>query len=139
MNRSNLKMTLLPGLFIIIISSVLITGCSKKETANNNEDNKQSKQKTEQIENLTINLPTMQNETCKRNIESAVKKLNGIENINVAVKDKLAHIDFDKSKIDITQIEDAITSAGYDANDKKADQGAYKKLIDSCKLPEDRK
>lgn len=139
MNRSNLKKILLPGIFIIAISTMLITGCNKKETANNTEDKLQSKQQSEQIENLTINLPTMQCKTCKENIETAVKKLDGIREITVSVKDKFAHIDYEKSKINATQIEDAITSAGYDANDKKANPEAYNKLEDCCKLPKDRK
>lgn len=139
MNRLNLKKILLTKIFIAILFSMLMIGCSKKEPANNNEDKKQSKQQSEQIENLTINLPTMQCGTCKKNIETAVKKLDGIKEITVSVKDKFAHIDYEKSKINIAQIENAITSAGYDANNKKADPESYKKLEDCCKLPEDRK
>ena len=45
----------------------------------------------------------------------------------------------DKSKTDLGKIEGAITAAGYDANDKKADPEAYKELDDCCKLPKDRK
>lgn len=65
--------------------------------------------------------------------------VNGIENINVVVKEKTAHINYDKSKVDLMKIENTITEAGYDANDKKADPKAYENLDDCCKLPKDRK
>ncbi len=52
---------------------------------------------------------------------------------------KIAHIEFDKSKTNLSKIEDAITAAGYDANDKKKDMKAYENLDDCCKLPKDQK
>ena len=53
--------------------------------------------------------------------------------------EKVAHINYDKSKTDLTKIENAITMACYDANDKKADPTAYQNLDDCCKLPKDQK
>lgn len=98
-----------------------------------------SSQQNNGVEKVDINLPSMQCGTCKKNIETAVKKLDGIETVNVVVKEKTAHINYDKSKTDLMKIESTITAAGYDANDKKADPEAYKELDDCCKLPKDRK
>lgn len=81
----------------------------------------------------------MQCDICKKNIETAVKKLDGIVSIKVDKEKKVAHVEFDKSKSDLLKIENTITAAGYDANDKKADPEAYKKLDDCCKMPKDRK
>lgn len=156
MNKLNLCKTVLFILAAVLSISVFITGCGKKESANNTENKKQNTQQTEKSageqntqsnsksdnqdkEHVMIRLSTMQCSTCKKNIETAVKKLDGIESINVVVKEKVAHINYDKSKTDLSKIENTITSAGYDANDKKADPEAYKKLDDCCKLPEDRK
>ena len=91
------------------------------------------------FEHIMINLPTMQCQMCKENIETAVNKLDGIESVDVDKKEKVAHINFMKDRTDAAKIESAITEAGYDANDKKADPEAYSKLDDCCKLPKDRK
>lgn len=91
------------------------------------------------IEKTTeISLPTIQCGSCVRTIEKALNKLDGITNIDIDVENKKATITFDDSKTDLSKIEDAIASAGYDANDKKADQTAYNKLHTCCKLPKDR-
>lgn len=139
MNRSNIQKIMLPVMFTVILFSVLITGCSKQETQNKAENIEQSKQQSEQIANLQIDLPTMQCEKCKETIETEVRKMDGIREITVSVKDKFAHIDYEKSKIDVSQIENVITSAGYDANDKKADPEAYENLKDCCKIQKDSK
>jgi len=85
-----------------------------------------------------ISLPTIQCGSCVRTIEKALGKLDGITNIDIDVENKKATISFDESKTNISSIEDAISAAGYDANDKKADPTAYSKLHTCCKLPKDR-
>ncbi|MBK9333120.1 MAG: cation transporter [Ignavibacteria bacterium] len=146
-------------IFTFVLLFVLITGCGNKESENHS-DNKmmnenkngntgmnQSNEKTKSnemsakdgYEHAMIKLSTMQCDICKDNIETAVEKLDGIESINVVTKEKIAHINFDKSKTDLSKIESSITAAGYDANDKKADPEAYKELDDCCKQPKDQK
>lgn len=163
---NNLKIrNILSALFAVLLITVLITGCGKKESNNTSESNKKTETESKnsgtsgmnKMENnmnsnmnsdmnsnmkqdhLMINLPTMQCGTCKENIETAVKKLDGIESINVDKKEKVAHINYDKAKVDLEKIETTITAAGYDANNKKADPEAYKNLDDCCKLPQDQK
>jgi len=117
------------------------------ENQNGNTGMNQSNEKTKSnemdtkdgYEHAMIKLSTMQCDICKDNIETAVEKLDGIESINVVTKEKIAHINFDKSKTDLSKIESSITAAGYDANDKKADPEAYKELDDCCKQPKDQK
>ncbi len=144
MNKSNLSRSIVLIAFAVLVTAVIITGCGKKES-NEATDNKKLNEHSgmtkheSSSDHIMINLPTMQCSTCKKNIETAVKKLDGIESIDVVVKEKTAHINFDKSKTDVGKIESAITAAGYDANDKKADPEAYKELDDCCKLPKDRK
>ena len=153
MNVPNFKINILSVLFIVLSAAILITGCGKKETNEVTDSKKTNETSTENSamtetqkksdmnspDHIMISLPTMQCSTCKKNIETAVKKLDGIESINVVVKEKTAHINYDKSKTDLTKIESTITAAGYDANDKKADPEAYKELDDCCKLPKDNK
>lgn len=86
-----------------------------------------------------VKLPTVQCEICKKNLTKALKKVDGVETFNIDIENKAVKVKFDKTKADVTKIENAITAAGYDANDKKADAKAYNKLDDCCKLPQDRK
>ncbi len=140
---------------------LLVSGCGKKETTGNTGDKQQSMQNQnmdknnnqnmdknmdknmqtstdKSAEHIMIKLPSMQCKTCKKNIEKAVNKVSGIIDVKVDVDEKVAHINYDKSKTDLSKIENAITMAGYDANDRKADKDAYSNLEGCCKLPKDR-
>ena len=143
---------------IVIFAVSLFIGCGKKESTENQNDKQQMNQNQnmekstdknmdknmqsstdKSAEHIMIKLPSMQCKICKKNIEKAVNKVPGIIDVNVVVDDKVAHINYDKSKTDVSKIEKAITMAGYDANDKKADKDAYNNLDDCCKLPNDQK
>lgn len=143
-------------LFVIVSVSFLAAGCSKKEnnastktdtvkTTGNTESKtdagskEMSNMDSQNKEHAMIDLPTMQCNTCKKNIEEAVSKVSGVMDISVDKNKKVAHINFDKTKTDLGKIESAITSAGYDANDKKRDMKAYENLDDCCKIPKDQK
>ncbi|MBZ0204009.1 MAG: cation transporter [Ignavibacteria bacterium] len=82
-----------------------------------------------------ISLPTVQCGMCKKNIEKAVKKIDGVTKIIVDISDKKASVTFDDTKTSLTAIENAISNAGYQANNKLADEKAYDKLDDCCKIP----
>lgn len=132
----------------MVFAVLLIFGCGKKENTENQNDKQQTNQTKEQeiqktadknAEHVEVKLPTMQCSICKKNIEKAVNKVPGTINVKVDKDEKVAHINYDKSKTDLTKIENAITMAGYDANDKKADPTAYQNLDDCCKLPKDQK
>ena len=106
----------------------------KNKKENENKDNAKLN-----IENKNIKIPSAQCETCKENITKALKKVNGIKSYDVDIDNKIVSVNFDKEVTDLSKIENAITSAGYDANNKKANPDAYAKLDDCCKKPEDRK
>lgn len=142
------------AIILMILMIVFVYGCGKKESTENKNDKQQTNQsetKTEtkdpnmqtstdkNAEHVTVKLPTMQCNICKKNIEKAVNKVPGTIDVKVDKNEKVAHINYDKSKTDLTKIENAITMAGYDANDKKADPTAYQELDDCCKLPKDQK
>lgn len=133
---------------IILIAVTLFFGCGKKGSTENQNDKQQTTQTNEHdmqktadknAEHVEIKLPSMQCNICKKNIEKAVNKVPGTIDVKVDKNEKVAHINYDKSKTDLSKIENAITMAGYDANDKKADKDAYNNLDDCCKLPKDSK
>lgn len=125
---------------------VLLNGCGKSEnkTSENNSSGQNTGTKSEteltvntteeQEEIIEIKLPTMQCGTCKKNIEGAVKKLDGVNEVKVSVKEKTAKVNYNKAKTDLNKIEGAIVMAGYQANDKPANKESYDKLEDCCKI-----
>lgn len=86
-----------------------------------------------------ISISTVQCGTCSKTIKKALNKIDGVITVDVDIKNKKATITYNDSKITLEQIENTITRAGYDANDKKADPSAYQELDDCCKLPKDQK
>ena len=82
-----------------------------------------------------IKVSSMQCGSCKKNVTKALKKVDGVKDVNVNLDTKEAKVTFDNSVVNVSQLEDAITAAGYDANDKKADAKAYEKLDECCKKP----
>jgi copper chaperone CopZ len=120
----------LKSILLVLLAFVFFTGCGKtnKDSAT---DNSTTEKKGEIVK---IDLPTLQCATCKKTIETALKKVDGVNSVNVSVKDKNATIDYDKSKLNQDKIETEITMVGYDANSKKKNEAAYEKLEDCCKI-----
>lgn len=146
MNKSICKNTV--TIVIMLFAVTLLFGCGKKESTENQNDKQQTNQTKEQdmqksdnknAEHVMVKLPSMQCNICKKNIEKAVNKVPGTIDVKVDKNEKVAHINYDKSKTDLSKIENAIIMAGYDANEKKADKDAYNNLDDCCKLPKDQK
>lgn len=151
---------------IIVITGIIISGCSKNETKNKVTEKEVTKQDTQNIITETINkttddskdindmkndakdnknvehtmikIPSAQCETCEMNLNKALKKVAGVGKFKVDIDSKVIHVNYDRNVTTIAKIEYAITSAGYDANDKKANPDAYDKLDKCCKKPEDR-
>ena len=60
--------------------------------------------------------------SCAKVIERAVNKLDGIENINVNVATERATINYDISKLKLTQVRNTIEKAGYKVLEKSESQ-----------------
>lgn len=154
------------ALAIIVLAVLFTIGCGKNETKNNSSEKEMTKQDTQKntketinqkteitedmkdmtkdtkdkknIEHMMIKIPSAQCETCEKNLNKALKKVAGVEKYKVDIDGKVIHINYDRNLTSIAKIENAITSAGYNANDKKANPDAYDKLDKCCKKPEDR-
>lgn len=83
---------------------------------------------------VKIKLNSMQCNICVENITKAINSVDGVVEANVNLKKKIATVTFDGDKTNKAEIEIAITSIGYDANNKKANQEAYSKLMECCKI-----
>jgi copper chaperone CopZ len=78
---------------------------------------------------VEVSTPTVQCGMCDRNISKALDKVNGVKSYEVNIESKKVIVTYDEAVISLTEIENAISKAGYDANDKKADKKAYNKLV----------
>lgn len=89
---------------------------------------------TEATTTTEVNLPTMQCGACEHAISTALKKVEGVKEVKVDLKNKKAEVVFAANQVTVAKIEDAVVKSGYAANDKKADAQAYEKLPECCKV-----
>ncbi|MCX6190506.1 MAG: efflux RND transporter periplasmic adaptor subunit [Bacteroidetes bacterium] len=69
-------------------------------------------------------------EMCKARIETAVKKLPGVQSADWNVDSKMLQIAFDESQCNLATIQKAIATAGHDNLKQKATNEAYNNLPD---------
>lgn len=81
-----------------------------------------------------VRTPSMVCGSCAKTIKDAVAKLDGVEEVNADLATKTVTVKFIPAKLNLDNVEKAITAAGYDANDKKRDRDAYEKLDKCCKI-----
>jgi mercuric ion binding protein len=122
----------LKNILFVLIAVAFLAGCNKAKNEGTAENKTTDTKAAGEV--VKINLPTMQCATCKKTIETALKKVDGVNSINVSVKEKTATIDYDKNKTNQDKLENEITLVGYDANSKKKNEAAYEKLEDCCKM-----
>ena len=89
---------------------------------------------TEATTTTEVNLPTMQCGACETTISTTLKKVEGVKDVKVDLKNKKAEVVFVANLVTVAKIEDAVVKSGYAANDKKADAQAYEKLPECCKV-----
>jgi copper chaperone CopZ len=130
---------LISYLTLVLFLGLLLVSCNKNNKETISKDDEKVDVTAIEGKYVEINLPTMQCSMCKATIEKAVNKVEGVNHVNVVVNDKIAKVKYDKSKTELSKIEDAITAAGYQANDKPEDKEAYDNLAVCCKKPEDQK
>lgn len=70
---------------------------------------------------------------CVSNIEKTLIKTEGVIMAEVSLKSKKANVRFNDRITTIEKIEEAISAAGYDANNKAADPEAFVMLSECCK------
>ncbi len=89
------------------------------------------------IQTVTIQTPTVQCESCKKRIEDYLKREDGVQKATVDFKKHVTKVTFVAERTNIENVKAAIANSGYDADDVKADEEAYKKLPKCCKKTAD--
>lgn len=97
----------------------------------------QSSAQTKAVQTAKITTPTVQCESCKKRIETYLKRYDGVLTVNVNYKKKETTVKYATDRIGEEEIKTAIANAGYDANEITANPDSYKKLPQCCKKPED--
>jgi mercuric ion binding protein len=110
----------------LLFSIIAIAGLSISSSA-----------QTKALLTAKISTPTVQCDMCKKNIETYLKRYDGIGYINVNVKRKETTVKYLTDRTNIEIIKTAIANAGYDADDIAANPDSYKQLPKCCKKPED--
>lgn len=72
-------------------------------------------------------------ESCKKNIEKAVKKVDGVEAALLDTDTKVATVTYNAAVTSPEAIRAAINKAGYDADNSPANKDAYDHLDGCCK------
>ncbi len=83
-------------------------------------------------ETAEVSLNSAVCELCANRIQTAVAEMEGVKGIEVDIENHLAHVTFYTGKTNLAAIENAITAAGYGANDKPADPAAFANLPACC-------
>ncbi len=73
-------------------------------------------------------------EMCKSRIEKALKLQKGVKTANLDVETKILTVVYKTAKVDVATIKGVVTKTGYDADEIKADETAYKKLPACCQV-----
>ncbi|MFM2376934.1 MAG: hypothetical protein RLZZ165_2031 [Bacteroidota bacterium] len=82
----------------------------------------------------TVSIQTSGNcQECKARIEGSLKSLRGVKAAAFDMNTKKVDVTFATKKVDAAAIRQAISKAGYDADDVKADQEAYDSLRKCCR------
>lgn len=72
------------------------------------------------VKHIDLAIDGMSCASCSAAVERAVKKLNGVQNVQVNIATNRGSIDFDPSQVKLSQIKAAITDAGYTPRDMES-------------------
>lgn len=70
-------------------------------------------------QNVTFDVKGMTCSGCEAHVSSEVNKLPGIINVEANHEEATAKVEFDKSKVNLTEIKEAINATGYKVTGKK--------------------
>lgn len=96
-----------------------------------------SQAQTKALQTAKIKTPNALCEACKTRIETYLKRIDGVQMVNVNIRRGETTVKFLTDRTNIEEIKTAIANQGYDADDITANEESYKKLPITCKKPED--
>ena len=95
---------------IYLIAVLALVSC---QSGNKNKPEEKTAPESVQVVESTINIGGMHCENCVASVEKGVKELDGIVSVTVSLNDSNAIVSYDKSKVELAKIEEAIEKRGY--------------------------
>lgn len=86
-----------------------------------------------EFKDIRINVPTIKCGSCVKTVSTALAAVEGVKEVNVDKKKKIALVKYDASRVTPSDLETAIAKSGYDANATKRDNEAYQNLDACCR------
>ena len=78
-------------------------------------------------------------EMCERNIESALRAVEGVKDADLDLVTKKVKIKYDEDVVDLATLRQAISAAGYEADEVPARPKARENLANCCKRGDEAK
>lgn len=72
-------------------------------------------------------------ESCGTRLENAIYNVKGVKRMDLNLTDNSVEVVYNSAKTNPEKIREAITEAGFDADDVKGNQDAYAKWDECCK------
>ena len=110
---------------LLLLLMFLLLSCTGK---------KQNENPLSKRETVTVSLPSIVCDKCVKTIQKAIFRVEGVKDVNIDLSKKTAEVEFVPFQTNLQAIEEAITEAGYDANNRKRNPEAYEKLDQCCKI-----
>lgn len=77
---------------------------------------------------------TAECDKCKKRLEEAVNRLDGILYSSLDVETRVFSVEFDPEVISIDKIKNVISKTGYDADEMPREESAYRRLPKCCQV-----
>ena len=121
-------------LTFVLLLSVMAFAADHKDQGKMNQAGKMACELNDGEACTAIALPTAHC-TCggtEKAIGEALNSVEGVTMVKVDVKKNMAHVHYTKGDVKVADLEKAVATAGFDANDTKADAKAQAKLHKCC-------
>jgi len=113
--HKNNNLNCMKNLFFVLIIFAFVS-CESGNKAKSTESDVDSGQVAEVVES-TVNISGMHCDNCVVSVEKGINSLEGIAEVTVSLKDSLAVVKYDQTKVDLTDIEKSIEKRGYTIKD----------------------
>jgi copper chaperone CopZ len=104
---------------VLLLSLLLINGCGKKNNTDTSTKTTTQDDATK-IVSVEFKCENMHCASCETTITDAVKKIDGIKEVNADAKSKTVKVTFNKELTNTKDIEKSINAAGYDTETSKS-------------------
>ncbi|MFQ5709703.1 MAG: cation transporter [bacterium] len=101
---------------VLLLGVALFSGCSKNGERSPEESNQVA---TANVQKVTLDVQGMTCSGCEYNVESALKKVDGVAAVKADYKKAMAEIQYDPSVASVEEMVAAVNKTGYKASAPK--------------------